>query len=84
MQALNAALEKPRAPAVAIVGGAKVSTKTAPLMSLLDRVRTLLIGGGMANTFLKADGYDALVAAQTGLLDALATAVASSIKEINP
>jgi phosphoglycerate kinase len=48
----------PEQPFVAAVGGAKISTKTAPLEALLDRVQTLLIGGGMANTFLKAQGHE--------------------------
>lgn len=56
--ALDRLVHSPEQPFVAIVGGAKVSTKTAPLEALLDRVRTLLIGGGMANTFLKAQGHE--------------------------
>ncbi len=56
--ALSRLVRDPEQPFVAVVGGAKISTKTAPLEALLDRVRTLLIGGGMANTFLKAQGYE--------------------------
>jgi phosphoglycerate kinase len=56
--ALSRVVRDPEQPFVAAVGGAKISTKTAPLEALLDRVRTLLIGGGMANTFLKARGYE--------------------------
>ena len=52
------ALEDPRRPFVAIVGGAKVSSKLAVLQNLIDRVDCLLIGGGMANTFLRAAGYE--------------------------
>jgi phosphoglycerate kinase len=56
--ALSRVVNDPEQPFVAVVGGAKISTKTAPLEALLDRVRTLLIGGGMANTFLKAQGKE--------------------------
>jgi phosphoglycerate kinase len=55
--ALARVVRDPEQPFVAAVGGAKISTKTEPLEALLDRVRTLLIGGGMANTFLKAQGH---------------------------
>jgi phosphoglycerate kinase len=55
---LGSALENPRRPFVAIVGGAKVSDKIAVLERLISVVDTLLIGGGMANTFLKAEGYE--------------------------
>ena len=55
---LSRVVTDPEQPFVAVVGGAKISTKTAPLEALLDRVQTLLIGGGMANTFLKAQGYE--------------------------
>jgi phosphoglycerate kinase len=55
---LGAALEDPRRPFAAIVGGAKVSDKIAVLERLIGMVDTLLIGGGMANTFLKAQGYE--------------------------
>ncbi|PIV75734.1 MAG: phosphoglycerate kinase [Rhodobacteraceae bacterium CG17_big_fil_post_rev_8_21_14_2_50_65_11] len=53
---LAAALEAPRRPSVAIVGGAKVSTKIAVLKNLVSKVDHVIIGGGMANTFLFADG----------------------------
>ena len=56
IEALERALEKPRKPVVAIVGGAKVSTKLDVLGNLLGRVDHLVIGGGMANTFLHAKG----------------------------
>ena len=56
--ALARVVTAPEQPFVAVVGGAKISTKTAPLEALLERVRTLLIGGGMANTFLKAQGLE--------------------------
>ena len=56
LQALSDALEAPRRPAVAIVGGAKVSTKIAVLKNLVARLDAVIVGGGMANTFLLADG----------------------------
>jgi phosphoglycerate kinase len=55
---LGAALENPKRPFVAIVGGAKVSDKIAVLERLISIADTILIGGGMANTFLKALGYE--------------------------
>jgi phosphoglycerate kinase len=56
LQAISAALEAPQRPVAAIVGGAKVSTKLDLLGNLLAKVDTLIIGGGMANTFLAAQG----------------------------
>jgi phosphoglycerate kinase len=53
---LGGVFQSPEKPFVAIIGGAKVSTKIAVLESLLPRVSTLIIGGGMAYTFLKAQG----------------------------
>ena len=58
LEALGKALETPRRPLVAIVGGAKVSTKLAALESLSERVDQLIPGGGIANTFIKAAGYN--------------------------
>lgn len=55
--ALETALEKPRRPLVAIVAGSKVSTKLTVLESLLRKVDKLIVGGGIANTFLAAQGY---------------------------
>ena len=55
---LGSALENPRRPFAAIIGGAKVSDKIAVLERLINMVDVLLIGGGMANTFLKAQGYE--------------------------
>ncbi len=55
---LGSALENPQRPFVAIIGGAKVSDKIMVLERLITLVDTLLIGGGMANTFFKAEGYE--------------------------
>ncbi|MEE9285547.1 MAG: phosphoglycerate kinase, partial [Dehalococcoidia bacterium] len=54
---LSRAVVNPERPYAAIIGGAKISTKMAVLDALLERVDKLLIGGGMANTFLKAEGF---------------------------
>ena len=56
--ALGKVVNDPEQPFVAVVGGAKVSTKTAPLKALASRVSSLLIGGGMANTFFLAQGLE--------------------------
>jgi phosphoglycerate kinase len=58
IESLSGALEKPEPPVAAIVGGAKVSTKMQVLGNLSKKVDVLIIGGGMANTFLFAQGYD--------------------------
>ena len=58
LDALTQALEKPERPVAAIVGGAKVSTKLELLGNLVKKVDILIIGGGMANTFLAAQGKD--------------------------
>jgi len=52
------AMENPRRPLVAIIGGAKVSSKFGALENMLNRVNKLIIGGAMANTFLKSMGYN--------------------------
>ena len=54
---LTKALEQPGHPMTAIVGGAKVSTKLMALNNLIKKVDQLIVGGGIANTFLKAAGY---------------------------
>jgi phosphoglycerate kinase len=56
LDALGKALGRPQRPLVAIVAGAKVSTKLTLLRTLLDKVDTLIVGGGIANTFLLAAG----------------------------
>ena len=57
LEFLGNALENPKRPYVAILGGAKVSDKIGVIDSLLEKVDTLMIGGGMAYTFFKAQGY---------------------------
>jgi phosphoglycerate kinase len=57
LEALSKALENPRHPLVAVVGGSKVSTKIQLLENLLKKVDCLIVGGGIANTFLAAEGY---------------------------
>lgn len=54
---LDQAIEKPKKPFVAILGGAKVSDKINVIKNLLEKADSVLIGGGMANTFFKAQGY---------------------------
>ncbi|MFQ1700681.1 phosphoglycerate kinase [Loktanella agnita] len=58
LEALEKALGNPERPVVAVVGGAKVSTKLDLLANLVTKVDALVIGGGMANTFLAAQGLD--------------------------
>ena len=67
IQYLGAAVENPAKPFVAILGGAKISDKIGVIKNLLTKADTILIGGGMANTFFKAEGYpmaDSLVEAE--------------------
>lgn len=58
LEYLGQALADPKHPYAAIIGGAKISSKIAVMDSLLEKVDKLLIGGGMANTFFKAEGFD--------------------------
>ncbi|MEO0972807.1 MAG: phosphoglycerate kinase [Pseudomonadota bacterium] len=58
LDALARALDRPLRPMLAIVGGSKVSTKLTLLESLLDRVDQLIVGGGIANTFIAAAGHN--------------------------
>ena len=57
LEALNSVLTNPATPMVAIVGGSKVSTKLKVLETLADKVDQLIVGGGIANTFLAAAGF---------------------------
>jgi phosphoglycerate kinase len=58
LDALAQALEKPARPLLAIVAGSKVSTKLTLLENLVDRVDRLIVGGGIANTFIAAEGFN--------------------------
>lgn len=58
VKALTLALENPARPLLAIVGGSKISTKLHVLSSLIAKVNSLILGGGIANTFLAAQGYN--------------------------
>ncbi len=71
----RSSVEAPRRPLTAIVGGAKVSSKLATLENLLNHVDTLIIGGAMANTFLKSQGMDM----QASLVEADLVATAGAI-----
>ncbi len=79
LEALNKALANPARPMVAIVGGSKVSTKLTVLEALAEKVDQLVVGGGIANTFIKAAGHgvgkslceDDLVPTAKALMDKL-------------
>ncbi|MBV8792618.1 MAG: phosphoglycerate kinase [Pseudolabrys sp.] len=58
LEALNKALEAPKKPVIAVIGGAKVSTKLELIENLINKVDGIVIGGGMANTFLHAQGLN--------------------------
>ena len=86
---LGNAINNPERPFVAILGGAKVSDKIGVIDSLLDKVDTLMIGGGMAYTFFKAQGYNVgnslCEVEKTGLaLDAMEKAKAKGVKLLLP
>lgn len=57
LDALGRALESPLRPILAVVGGSKVSTKLTVLSSLMDKVDQIIVGGGIANTFIAASGF---------------------------
>ena len=70
LDALDSALGNPARPLVAVVGGAKISTKLELIGNLSHKVDTLIIGGGMANTFLAAQGVEVGTSlCETGMLD---------------
>jgi phosphoglycerate kinase len=86
IEALERVMEKAERPLMAIVGGAKVSTKLGLLRSLVARVDILAIGGAMANTFLRARGHgigrslwEADLAAETGAVETAATAAGCTL-----
>ena len=58
LAALGGAIDDPQRPLVAVLGGAKIADKLAVIENLLEKADTLIIGGGMAYTFLKAKGYE--------------------------
>ena len=73
LDALDSALGNPARPLVAVVGGAKISTKLELIGNLSRKVDTLIIGGGMANTFLAAQGVEVGTSlCETGMLDTAA------------
>ena len=74
---LGHALTSPQRPFVAILGGAKISDKIGVITNLLNRADSLLIGGGMANTFLKAEGYQVA----DSLVEDASLAMARSLKK---
>jgi len=89
LDALGGALNNPEHPFAAVIGGAKVSSKLGVLAHLLDKVDVLIIGGGMANTFLKARGYEVGSSLlETDLTptarDLLAKAQAANVKVLLP
>ncbi len=77
LTALHQALDNPRRPMLAVVGGAKVSTKVGVLKNLLKKVDALIIGGAMANTFFKARGYPT----GSGLVEDTALGAAKEVTE---
>ncbi len=79
---LGGLLEHPRKPYVAIIGGAKVSTKIAVLESLLPKCTTLVIGGGMSYTFLKALGHSIGKSLVEEELEATAKSMLAKAKEL--
>ena len=86
---LGNAINNPERPFVAILGGAKVSDKIGVIDSLLDKVDTLMIGGGMAYTFFKAQGYNVgnslCEVEKTGLaLEAMEKAKSKGVKLLLP
>ncbi len=80
LQALEAALSHPKRPVGAVVGGAKVSTKLDLLQNLVAKIDVLVIGGGMANTFLAAQGADLGASLQEADLHDTAREILSAAK----
>ena len=83
LEALEAALGSPSRPVVAVVGGAKVSTKLDLLGNLSRKVDVLVIGGAMANTFLAAQGYDMGRSLQEAEMHATALRILEEAKAAN-
>ncbi len=80
LSALGAALQNPKRPVTAIVGGAKISSKLALLENLIEKVDALVIGGGMANTFLHAQGVPVGASLCEKDLQATASAILAKAK----
>ncbi|MGE4298064.1 MAG: phosphoglycerate kinase [Desulfovibrionaceae bacterium] len=78
---LGRALASPARPVTAIVGGSKVSTKLPVLHALLDKVDTLILGGGIANTFLAAMGHDVAASLHEPEFVAEAAAILTAARE---
>ena len=83
LDALGKALKEPKRPLVAIVGGSKVSTKLTVLNSLVRKVDQLIVGGGIANTFIKAAGHSVGKSLCEDELVAEASRLAASAKTRN-
>jgi phosphoglycerate kinase len=83
LDALATALENPKHPIVAIVGGSKVSTKLTVLRSLAEKVDQLIVGGGIANTFIAAAGHNVGQSLYETDLIAEARLLATQIKGAN-
>lgn len=83
LNALKAALGNPERPVCAVVGGAKVSSKLDVLMHLVEKVDHLIIGGGMANTFLAALGHDVGASLCEHNMTATASAIIEKAKSAN-
>lgn len=81
LKALSAALENPKRPVGAVIGGSKISTKLDLIGNVLDRVDVLFIGGAMANTFLAAEGVKVGKSLQEGDMHETARTIAARAKE---
>ena len=82
MDNFHRSVDNPSRPLVAIVGGAKVSSKLGALRNMIDRVDKMIIGGAMANTFLKAQGHEVGVSkVENDLLETAAELIAKAQKQ---
>jgi len=82
LQYFDEAMNNPRRPLVAIIGGAKISSKLMALKNMLNRVNKFIIGGAMANTFLKSQGYNlGKSKVEDDLLEEAETIMKQAIKE---